>query len=158
MKFIKKNRPPVSSEEIDSQILLKQDLLLVPPPFLLLFSFVLYSIPFISTIHVQIQIDNVDTCPINFSLKSSRVVVRLKNTIQLVYKAFNATVAAFSQIFPDPPLSSSFLSLILFHVMVQCVALNSKSFPPFSALPSQEGVLPWTTPRVILIGFHSFIY
>ena len=63
-------------------------------------------------------------------------------------------VAAFSKIFPDLPLSCSFLILILFHGMVRCVALNGKSYPPSSALPSQEGVLPRTTD----FGWISFLH
>ena len=128
------------------------------PPFLLLLSSVLYSLPLIFTVHVQIQIDSVDTCPISPSPKSSGVVVRLKSMVQLGYKAFNMLVAAFSQIFPSLPLSYSFLILILFHGMVWYVALNGGSYPPFLALPSREGVLPRTTPRTIPIGYHSSAY
>ena len=106
-------------------------------PFLFLFSSILQSLPFISTVHVQIQIDSVDTCPINPSLKSSGVVVRLKSMVQEVYRAFNAMIVAFSQIFSGIPLSCSFLILILFHGMVRCVALSGRSYPPSSVLPSR---------------------
>ena len=53
-------------------------------------------------------------------------------------------------------MSYSFLILILFHGMVRCVALNGRSYPPSSALPNREGVLPRIIPGVILVGFSFF--
>ena len=73
-------------------------------------------------------------------------------------RAFNAMVETFSQIFPDFPLSCSFLILIIFHGMVRNVALNGRPYPLSSVLPSRGGVLPWTTPGVALIKFHFFTY
>ena len=128
------------------------------PPFLLLLSSVLYSLPLIFTVHVQIQIDSVDTCPISPSLKFSGVVVRLKSTVQLVAEHLMRRQQLSPRYFQAWPLSCSFLILILFHGMVWCVALNGKPYPPSLVLLVREQVLPWTTPEVILIGFHFFAY
>ena len=133
----------------------------VPPPgslFFFLFSSILYYLPSISTVHVQIQIDSANTCPISPSLKSLGVVVKAKKHGSVSCRTFNVIVAAFSQIFPCLPLFCSFLILIIFHGMDWSVALNSGPYPLSSALPSQGGVLPRTTPRVALIGFHFFTY
>ena len=128
------------------------------PPLLFLFSSILYSLPFISTVHVQIQIDSIDTCPISLSLKSSGVVVRLKNMVQLVAEHLMRLQQLSLRYFQVWPLFCSFLILILFHGMICCVALNGKPYPPSLALLVREWVLPRNQPGVILIGFHFFAY
>ena len=111
-------------------------------PFLLY----LYCLPLISTIHVQIQINSADTCPINPSLKFLGVVVKAKKYSSVSCRAFNVIVVAFSQIFPCLPLSCSLLIPIIFHGMVRSVALNGRPFPLSSAWPGRGGVLPRTGP------------
>ena len=133
----------------------------VPPPgslFFFLFSSILYYLPSISTVHVQIQIDSANTCPISPSLKSLGVVVKAKKHGSVSCRTFNVIVAAFSQIFPCLPLFCSFLILIIFHGMVRNVALNGRPCPLSSALPSRGGVIPRTTPELVLTGFHFFTY
>ena len=55
-------------------------------------------------------------------------------------------------------MSCSFLIPIIFHEMVQNVALNVRPYSLSSVLPNRGGVLPWTILGVALIGFHFFSY
>ena len=120
------------------------------------FSSILYYLPFISTVYVQIQIGSTDNCPINPSLRSFEVVVKAEKHGSVSCRAFNAIVAASSQIFQCLPLSYSFLILIIFHGMVRSVTLNDRPYPLSSVLTSRRGVLPQATFGVALIGFYFF--
>ena len=112
------------------------------PGFSFPFSSILYYLPLISTVHMQIQIDSTDTCPISLSPKSLGVIVKVKKHGSVSCRALNAIVAPFSQIFPCLPLSFSFLILIIFHGMIWSVTLNGRPSPLSSALVGRGGVLP----------------
>ena len=93
-------------------------------------------------VHVQIEIHRANTCPISLFPKSLGVVVKAEKHGSVRYRALNAIVAAFSQIFSSFPLSFYVLVLILFHGMTRNVDLSNRLFLLSSTTPGQGGVLP----------------
>ena len=126
---------------------------LLSPPFISLY---LYYFLLFPTVHVQIQVDSDDVCPISPFPKSLGVVVKIEKQGSVSYKALNVIVTAFPQIFLGLPLSFLFLIFILFHGTVWSVILNDRPSLLSSALPGRGGVLLWVGPQPnIYIGVGS---
>ena len=136
----------IYQEETSSDFIRGDSFFIYLPPSYQSFPPILYYLLPISIIHVQIQIDSDDTCPISPFPKSLGVVVKVEKQGSVSYRAFNVIVAAFPQIFSGLPLSFSFLILILFHGMTRSITLNDRLSLLSLALPGRGGVLLWAGP------------
>ena len=135
-------------------------LLCSPSPFVFALSPILYYLPSISTVHVQIQIYGADTCPISPSPKSFGVVVKAGKQGLVSCRILNALAADFSQIFSCLSLSFSFLILILFHGVVRCVTFRWLTIPFLLGLacPRRSSSLGWAPgPTYTLVWASPFI-
>ena len=114
-----------------------------PPTLVFTLSSILYYLPPISTVHVQIQIYGTDTCPISPSPKALGVVVKVGKQGSVSCRTLNVLAAAFSQIFPCLSLSFSFLMLILFRGVAKCITFRWLIIPFLLALayPSRSSSL-----------------
>ena len=129
-------------------------------PLLLVPSSILYYLSLISTVHVQIQIYGVDTCPISPSPKSLGVVVKAGKQGSVSCRTLNVLATVFSQIFSCLSLSFSFLILILFRGVVRCVTFRWLTVPFLLGLayPRRSSSLGWARgPTYTLVWASWFI-